>query len=63
MALRSFGCPAHDQRDFDCKKYDLEIKLVRPVDEKNDYQVTTEAYAGPGVLINHTLDGLQAPNN
>ena len=61
-----FGCPAHDQRDFDfAKKYDLEIKtVVRPVDEKNDYQVTTEAYAGPGVLINSQfLDGLKAPTN
>ena len=28
-----FGCPAHDQRDFDfAKKYNLEIKtVVRPM--------------------------------
>ena len=61
-----FGCPAHDQRDFDfAKKYDLEIKtVVRPAEEKNDYKVTTEAYAGPGVLINSEfLDGLEAPTN
>ena len=49
-----FGCPAHDQRDFDfAKKYNLEIKtVVKPYDEKETYQVTTEAYAGEGVLIN-----------
>ena len=61
-----FGCPAHDQRDFDfAKKYGLEIKtVVRPAEEKNDYKVTTEAYAGPGVLINSEfLDGLEAPTN
>ena len=30
-----FGCPAHDQRDFDfAKKYNLEIKtVVRPNDQ------------------------------
>ncbi len=61
-----FGCPAHDQRDFDfAKKYDLEIKtVVKPADEKNDYKVTTGAYSGPGVLINSEfLDGLEAPTN
>ena len=32
-----FGCPAHDQRDFDfAKKYNLEIKtVVRPFEENN----------------------------
>ena len=31
-----FGCPAHDQRDFDfAKKYKLEIKtVVKPKDER-----------------------------
>ena len=30
-----FGCPAHDQRDYDfAKKYNLEIKRV-VIDEKN----------------------------
>ena len=31
-----FGCPAHDQRDFDfAKKYKLEIKtVVRPKNER-----------------------------
>ena len=60
-----FGCPAHDQRDFDfAKKYDLEIKtVVKPDNEDDDYEVSTEAYAGPGVLINSDfLNGLKAPD-
>jgi leucyl-tRNA synthetase len=59
-----FGCPAHDQRDFDfAKKYNLEIKtVVRPEDQKNDYQVTDEAYTGKGILINSKfLDNLKVP--
>ena len=61
-----FGCPAHDQRDFDfAKKYDLKIKtVVRPGNENDNYKVTEEAYPGPGVIINSEfLDGLEAPNN
>ncbi len=61
-----FGCPAHDQRDFDfAKKYNLEIKtVVKPHNEKETYQVTTEAYPGEGVLINSEfLNGLEAPSN
>ena len=61
-----FGCPAHDQRDFDfAKKYNLEIKtVVRPIDEKDDFQVKDEAYPGPGVLINSDfLNGFEAPDN
>jgi leucyl-tRNA synthetase len=60
-----FGCPAHDQRDFDfAKKYNLEIKtVVRPKDENDTYQVSDEAYPGEGVLINSEfLNGLEAPN-
>ena len=60
-----FGCPAHDQRDFDfAKKYNLEIKtVVRPENEKN-FEVRDEAYTGPGVIINSSfLDGLKAPND
>ena len=59
-----FGCPAHDQRDFDfAKKYDLEIKtVVRPADEDNSYQVKNEAYTGPGVIINSKfLNNLNVP--
>ena len=61
-----FGCPAHDQRDFDfAKKYDLEIRtVVRPNDADNNFKVTKEAYPGPGILINSKfLDGLEAPEN
>ena len=61
-----FGCPAHDQRDFDfAKKYNLEIKtVVRPFDKNENFKVDTEAYSGPGVLINSDiLNGLEAPDN
>ena len=35
MVLVQFGCPAHDQRDFDfAKKYDLEI--IKVVEDKNN---------------------------
>jgi leucyl-tRNA synthetase len=59
-----FGCPAHDQRDFDfAKKYNLEIKtVVKPEDQKDNYQVTDEAYTGGGILINSKfLDKLKVP--
>ena len=61
-----FGCPGHDQRDFDfAKKYNLEIKtVVKPDNEKNDFKVSKEAYSGPGIIINSEfLDGLDAPEN
>ena len=60
-----FGCPAHDQRDFDfAKKYNLKIKtVVRPLNEKNDYQTNDEAYTGPGEIINSDfLNGLKVPD-
>ena len=45
-----FGCPAHDQRDFDfAKKYNLEITKV--VSDGND-KVLKEAYTGNGKMIN-----------
>ena len=59
-----FGCPAHDQRDFDfAKKYNLEIKtVVRPHDENDDYKVTNSAFANDGIIINSKfLNGLHAP--
>ena len=59
-----FGCPAHDQRDFDfAKKYNLEIKtVVRPNDQNDTFKVVHEAYPGPGVIINSDfLNGLTAP--
>ena len=61
-----FGCPAHDQRDFDfAKKYNLEIKtVVRPNDKNDSYKVDKEAYTGPGVIINSDfLNGFEAPEN
>ncbi len=61
-----FGCPGHDQRDFDfAKKYNLNIKtVVRPHDKDENFRVEEEAYAGPGVLINSEyLNGLEAPEN
>ncbi len=46
-----FGCPAHDQRDFDfAKKYDLEILKV--VSDGNENKILSEAYTGTGNLIN-----------
>ena len=46
-----FGCPAHDQRDFDfAKKYGLEI--IKVVSDGNDVETLKEAYTGNGTLIN-----------
>ena len=46
-----FGCPAHDQRDFDfAKKYNLEI--IKVVSDGNDDSDLTEAFTGTGKLIN-----------
>ncbi len=59
-----FGCPAHDQRDFDfAKKYNLKIKtVVKPQNENENFEVKNEAYAGPGTIINSDfLNGLEAP--
>ena len=59
-----FGCPAHDQRDFDfAKKYNLNIKtVVKPINENDNYQVKDEAYSGPGIIINsNNLNGLKVP--
>ena len=59
-----FGCPAHDQRDFDfAKKYDLEIKtVVSPPDKNENFEVDKESYSGPGILINSDfLNGLSVP--
>ena len=45
-----FGCPAHDQRDFEfAKKYKLEILKVVS-DKKSDD--LSEAYTGNGLIIN-----------
>ena len=61
-----FGCPAHDQRDFDfAKKYNLKIKtVVRPLDKDEKFEVRDEAYPGSGILINSDfLNGLKVPEN
>ena len=45
-----FGCPAHDQRDYDfAKKYKLEIISVVSNDNINKLEA---AYTGPGKIIN-----------
>ena len=59
-----FGCPAHDQRDFEfAKKYKLNIKtVVRPKDQNNDFQVKDEAFIEDGLMINSSfLNGLKTP--
>ncbi|PVX28293.1 leucine--tRNA ligase [Sphingomonas pokkalii] len=56
-----FGVPAHDQRDFEfASKYGLEIRRVVSEGDKADPKFDgTEAYTGPGTLVNsHFLDGL-----
>jgi len=47
-----FGCPAHDQRDFDfAKKYNLEIlQVVKPINGSEEK--ITKAYTDDGHLIN-----------
>ena len=51
-----FGCPAHEQIDFDfAKKYNLEI--IKVVESKN--KILSEAYTGSGKIINSEfLNGL-----
>tara|TARA_B100001027_G_scaffold216396_1_gene192616 strand:+ start:432 stop:2969 length:2538 start_codon:yes stop_codon:yes gene_type:complete len=59
-----FGCPAHDQRDFEfAKKYKLKIKtVVRPKDKTNDFKVKDEAFIDDGLMINSSfLNGLKTP--
>ncbi len=57
-----FGCPAHDQRDFDfAKKYNLEIIKVVSDDNNstNNSHIIKEAYTDDGLLINSDfLNGL-----
>ena len=52
-----FGCPAHDQRDFDfAKKYNLEI--IKVVSDGNIDELR-QAYIGTGKIINSDfLNGL-----
>ena len=60
-----FGCPAHDQRDFDfAKKYNLEIKtVVTPKIENKNFKVKDEAYTDDGYIINSSfLNDLRCPS-
>ena len=60
-----FGCPAHDQRDFDfAKKYNLEIKTVVTPDIKNqNFKVKEKAFTENGFLINSSfLNNLKCPD-
>ena len=56
-----FGCPAHDQRDFDfAKKYNLEI--IKVVDDGNTNNLKS-AYTENGKIINSSfLNGLEIEN-
>ena len=59
-----FGCPGHDQRDFEfAKKYNLEIKtVVKPPKESDNFKVTNEAFVDDGLIINSSfLNGLKTP--
>ncbi len=57
-----FGCPAHDQRDFEfATKYGLPIRpvVLPPNASAADFKVVDEAYTGPGRIYNSQfLDGL-----
>ncbi|MBI1244651.1 MAG: leucine--tRNA ligase [Alphaproteobacteria bacterium] len=55
-----FGCPAHDQRDFDfANKYGVAIRTVVSPDGDKAFKVGAEPYVGPGTIINSGfLDGL-----
>ncbi|MEI9996169.1 MAG: leucine--tRNA ligase [Rhizomicrobium sp.] len=55
-----FGCPAHDQRDWDfATKYRLPILPVVAPEGAADVDVSTEAYVGPGRLVHSRfLDGM-----
>jgi leucyl-tRNA synthetase len=57
-----FGCPAHDQRDFDfATRYELPIKAVVVPDgaDPASFANLSEPYLGPGKIVNSEfLDGL-----
>jgi leucyl-tRNA synthetase len=56
-----FGCPAHDQRDLDfARKYQLPVTRVVAPEGAEATPIGTEAYTGPGRLINSRfLDGME----
>ena len=56
-----FGCPAHDQRDYDfAKKYNLPIiTVVKPIDAQDDFTCDDLPFEDAGILINsEILNGL-----
>ncbi len=55
-----FGCPAHDQRDWDfARKYGLAILPVVQPENPADMDIGKQAYTGPGRIFNSAfLDGL-----
>jgi leucyl-tRNA synthetase len=59
-----FGCPAHDQRDFDfARKYDLPTPCVVVPDDQDatTFTVTDKPYDGPGRIAHSAfLDGLSS---
>ncbi len=60
-----FGCPAHDQRDLDfANKYKLKITtVVKPIEKDDKFNVSKEAYTGPGIIINSEfLNGFKVPS-
>ncbi|GGB50751.1 leucine--tRNA ligase [Blastomonas aquatica] len=54
------GVPAHDQRDLDfARKYMLPVPRVVAAEGDEDVAIQTEAYTGPGRIINSSfLDGM-----
>ncbi|MDP8215265.1 MAG: leucine--tRNA ligase [Candidatus Euphemobacter frigidus] len=60
FALMTYGTgavmavPAHDQRDFEfARKYDIPLKaVIQPEGEELDPDKMTEAYVGPGIMVN-----------
>ena len=58
-----FGCPAHDQRDFDfATKYKLPIIQVVAAKDSNQDEKLKEAYTGEGKMINSEfLNNLTIP--
>lgn len=46
--------PAHDQRDFEfARQFGLEVRVViQPEGDQLDVETMTEAYSGPGVMVN-----------
>jgi leucyl-tRNA synthetase len=57
-----FGCPSGDQRDFEfARQYGIEFVpvILPPGADPATFQLTDEAYEGPGTMINSDfLDGL-----